>query len=95
MDLIIQGVKARDCEIKSVLGETQLQGHWVKALALLLKTDGSVHEEHIPVNAPFVRLVHLMPGGNAAIVDITSTCHPFWPTHQYISYNILGDGIIK
>ncbi len=85
VDVIVTGVKRRDCLLRSAVGYSQINGHTVLSQVTMLKQDGTVlryDEQRINAGAPFVRLARIKPGGDNVKVVVETNCHPFWSTTQ-------------
>jgi hypothetical protein len=87
-DLIVSGVKTRDCFLQSANAEVLRDGEWIRADVKMLKIDGSIlspQEQRIPVGSRFMRHAHIEPSGDKIRLSVDSTCHPFWVTHEELA----------
>jgi hypothetical protein len=86
VDLIVTGIKNRNCLLTAVYATVLVDGNWVTGQAILLNRDGSrlsVENQRIATGSPFVRLVNVQPGGTAVRLVAESKCHPLWMSHQH------------
>jgi hypothetical protein len=87
IELLVTGVKARNCQLTAV-NATVLTNHgWVPAVVTLMKQDGSkltLEEQRIATGTPFVRLANIVPGGTAVRLVVEGRCHSLWLSHQHL-----------
>lgn len=85
MDIIVTGVKNRECLLNSYSAMVARNDTVMSAQAQFLKQDGtplSKEEQRIGKGDKFVRIVRVTPISTHVDIDITAQCHPFWQTPQ-------------
>lgn len=88
VDILVTGIKVRDCSIKSAVGLSKISGEIIQSQVMMLNLDGTrldKEQQRISVGAPFVRIVRVTPGSPGVEILIETTCHPFWSVKQAIS----------
>jgi hypothetical protein len=86
-DLIVTGIKARNCLLVATYATVRVDGNWLPGQAKMMNQDGSeltVENQRIATGAPFVRLVGVKPGGTAVRLVLESYCHPLWLSRQQL-----------
>lgn len=86
-DLIITGIKSRNCLLVATHVTVRIDGHWLPGKAKMMNQDGSLltpENQRIATGAPFVRLVGVKPGGTAVRLVLESYCHPLWLSQQQL-----------
>jgi hypothetical protein len=86
VDLLVTGVKSRNCILVAVSAKVLVDGHWVSGHASMKNQDGTpltIQNQRIATGSPFVRLMHIEPGGPSVRLVADSRCHIMWMSQQH------------
>lgn len=84
-DVLLTGIKARDCLLHAANIQVYKDGVWRNASGTILDEANkpiTYENQRVAVNSPFVRRVRVEPSGSVIKIKLESKCHPFWTSYQ-------------